>query len=82
MSGFTAEDAAKANAVLRGALGLEPQRFSVEQFVGMASDEIEQLRAAGKSDDEIVSLLKGAGIEVEATDIARYYAPPDERLRG
>jgi hypothetical protein len=82
MSDFTAEDAAKANAVLRGALGLEPQRFSVQQFVGMASDEIEQLRAAGKSDEEIVRLLKGAGIEVAAADIARYYAPPEARRFG
>ena len=80
---FSAEDAAKANRELRRALGLPPQEFGLEQFVGMISDEIEQLRSAGKNDAEISRLLHDAvNVDVSADSIARYYASPDERRFG
>ncbi len=79
---YTAGDAATANSVLRAALGLGPEQFGTAQFVGMISDEIEQLRRAGKSDAEIAQLLSdGGGIGLSADAIARFYAPPGARHR-
>ena len=79
---FTADQAAAANSALRGALGLPAQRFGTEQFVGMISDEIEQLRAAGKTDGDIASILSmNAGINISPDAISRYYAEPSERGR-
>ncbi len=81
--GFTAEQAAKANSVLRAALCLPPQRFGLEQFVGMISDEVDQLRSAGKNDADIAKLLSdGVGVDVDADSIGRYYADPSQRSRG
>ncbi len=78
---FTAEQAAAANTALRAALGLAPQQFSAEQFVGMISEEIEQLRAAGRTDDDISQLLaKEIGVALDSDLIARYYADDVERL--
>lgn len=77
---FSAEDAAIANRELRRALGLPPQQFGIEQFVGMISDEIEQLRDTGKSDAEISELLRDrVNVDVSAEAISRYYASPEER---
>ncbi|HEY1428112.1 MAG TPA: hypothetical protein VGF18_00935 [Candidatus Tumulicola sp.] len=71
---YTAGQAAAANAALRAALDLPPQRFTAEQFVGMISEEIEQLRAAGRSDSDISELLQSkAGISVSTDEIGRYY---------
>ncbi len=79
---YTAGDAVTANSVLRAALGLPPERFGTAQFVGMISDEIEQLRRAGKSDAQIAQLLSdGGGIDVSADSIGKFYAPPDVRRR-
>ncbi len=78
---FTAEQAAAANKALRAALGLAPQLFSAEQFVGMISEEIEQLRAAGKTDVDIAQLLsKEVGVQIDPDAIGRYYAEESERL--
>ncbi len=78
---FTAEQAAAANKALRAALGLAPERFSTEQFVGMISEEIEQLRAAGRSDADIAQLLASeVGVQLNPDSIARYYADGVERL--
>ncbi len=78
--GFTAQQAAAANNALRAALGLPPQRFATEQFVGMISDEIEQLRTAGKTDDDIARLLfESVGVNIRPDAISRFYAGPDER---
>jgi len=79
---FTAEQAAAATGALREALGLPPQRFGTEQFVGMISDEIEQLRAAGRSDGDISRLLsQGSGIEIGPEALARFDAGPGGRSR-
>lgn len=79
---FTAEEAALANGALRAALGLPAQRFGTEQFVGMISDEIEQLRESGKSDRDIAGILADrAGITIGADEITRFYADASERGR-
>jgi hypothetical protein len=74
MTGFTADQAARANQALRAALGMRPQLFSEEQFVGMISEEITLLRAAGRSDAEIATVLKeDAGVEIEPQTLSRFY---------
>ncbi|MDQ2858231.1 MAG: hypothetical protein M3R53_06225 [Candidatus Eremiobacteraeota bacterium] len=78
--GFTAQQAAAANSALRAALGLPPERFATEQLVGMLSDEIEQLRSAGKTDHDIAGLLsESIGANIGADAISSFYAGPDER---
>ncbi len=48
----------------------------------MISDEIEQLRAAGRSDGDISRLLsQGSGIEIGPEALARFYAGPGGRGR-
>jgi hypothetical protein len=80
---YSAGQAAAANSVLRTALDLPPQQFTIEQFVGMISDEIEQLRAAGRSDEDISNLLQSkAGISVTAGELERYYADRNRRLEN
>jgi hypothetical protein len=80
---YSLEEALKAQGALRAAAGLEPERFPVEAFVGMISDEIETLRAQGKSDDQIAGLINEQGqIEISAAEIAANYATPEERNRG
>ena len=77
---FSAEQAVRTQAVMRDALGLGPQRFPLQAFVGMISDEIEQLRAAGRSDAEIARLVShAAGAEVSADDLKAFYATPEAR---
>jgi len=77
---FTVEQAAAANKALRAALGLPAQRFSAQEFVGMISEEIEQLRSAGQSDDDIARLLaKEVDVTLDADLIGRYYAADSSR---
>ena len=77
---FTAEDALATTASLRRALGLEPELFPVQAFIGMISDEIEQCRERGQDDAAIAALVsKVTGKAVTADLIARFYAPPEER---
>ena len=46
----------------------------------MVSDEIEQLRKAGKTDEQIATLIKEAiGIEVPSAAIGEFYASPEAR---
>lgn len=79
---FTLEQAMKAQQALRVTAGLPAEEFPVEAFVGMISDEIEALREAGKSDDEIAGLInKAAGTELSATDVVENYAPAEQRRR-
>ena len=77
---FSAEQAVRTQAALREALGLGPERFPLQAFVGMISDEIEQLREAGRSDAEIARLVSHAGgAEVSADDLQAFYATPEAR---
>ena len=79
---FTGQQAATAQTALRHALGLAPEHFSVAAFVGMVSDEIEQLRAQGSTDDQIAGLIEQAiGVRLPSEAISRFYASPVERGR-
>ncbi len=77
---FSLEEALRAQRALRDLAGLQPERFPVEAFVGMISDEIETLRDQGRSDEEIAGTISAnSEIEISAEDIAEYYAPPEAR---
>ncbi len=79
---FTLEQAMKAQQALRATAGLPAEEFPVKAFVGMISDEIEALRQAGKSDDEITGLInKAAGTELSAADVVENCAPAEQRRR-
>jgi hypothetical protein len=77
---FTGQQAADAQTALRKALGLAPEQFPVAAFVGMVSDEIEQLRSRGETDEAIAELIAQAtGVSLSADAIGRYYASPQAR---
>jgi hypothetical protein len=74
------EAALQAQKALRDAAGLEAEQFPVQAFVGMVSDEIEQLRNLGRSDEQIASIIQSnSSIRISATDIAENYAAPELR---
>ena len=77
---FTLDQAMKAQAALRRAAGLPEETFPLGAFVGMISDEIELLRKAGKSDEDIAQAIREAsGAELTAQQIADNYALPEQR---
>lgn len=77
---FTLPEALRAQKHLRDALGLGEERFPVPAFVNMISDEIDQLRGAGKSDQDIAALIEDStGHLLTAQDIERYYTPEEDR---
>ena len=77
---FSGQEASETQTALREALGLDPEQFRLSAFVGMISDEIEQLRARGKDDEQIAALVSAvSGKTVTADQIGRYYASPEER---
>ncbi len=77
---FTAEDALTTTRALRAALGLGAEQFPAGAFIGMVSDEIEQLCTAGKDDSAIAALIAEAtGKPVTAELIADHYVPAEER---
>jgi hypothetical protein len=80
---FSAQEAVAVQRELRRSLGLEAETFPLPAFIGMISDEIEQLRAGGRSDADIAALIKTTiGREIEPQAIARFYAEPDARRWG
>ncbi len=80
MKTYPLEEALKAQKSLRDAAGLAPEQFPVEAFVGMISDEIEQLRGRGKSDEDIASIIReSSAIRITAEEIREHYASPEER---
>jgi hypothetical protein len=77
---YSVEQAIQAQKALRELAGLPPETFPVEAFVGMISDEIEQLRKLGHSDETIARTISGnSAIEITADQIAENYASPDQR---
>jgi hypothetical protein len=77
---YSLDQALRAQEALRTAAGLGPETFPVEAFVGMISDEIEQLRSQGKSDAEIAALITASSaIDITAEEIAANYASPEDR---
>ena len=80
MKTYSIEDALKAQRALRTAAGLGEERFPIQAFVGMISDEVEALRKAGKTDEQIANLIRSSSpIEITATEIAENYASPEKR---
>jgi hypothetical protein len=51
------EAAMRAQQILRSTLALPEETFSLPAFIGMVSDEIEQMRAAGRPDAETAAIL-------------------------
>ena len=79
---FTVDQAVGAQGALRHALGLAPETFPLPAFIGMISDEIQQMREAGRSDTDILAIVAEAtGVTVAADDLNRFYAPPEQRRR-
>ena len=80
MKVYPLEQALQAQQALRSAAGLGPEMFPIGAFVGMISDEIEQLRSQGKTDGDIAALITASSsIEITASEIAENYASPDDR---
>ena len=79
---FTAEQAVVAQRALRAALGLGAEAFPLPAFIGMISDEVQQMREAGRSDQDVIEIIANAtGQEIGAEDLATFYAPPQSRGR-
>jgi len=74
------QQALRAQKALRDAAGLAEERFPITEFVGMISDEIEQLRKQGKTDEEIAAVIEhGSEVKVTAQEIAANYASAERR---
>jgi hypothetical protein len=79
---FTIDDVVATQRQLRKRLGLGDEQFPLQAFVGMLSDEIERLRAAGHSDAEIVATVEHAtGKPLSVDDLQKFYASPEKRRR-
>ncbi len=77
---FSAEEAVRVQRELRRSLGLAEEEFPLPAFIGMISDEIEDLRKAGRSETEIAGMIHHlTGKPVRVEDLARFYAPPEAR---
>ena len=77
---YSLGDAIQAQKALREFGGLPPERFPLEAFVGMVSDEIEQLRKLGHGDAEIAGVItRNSKIQITADEIAAHYASPEAR---
>ena len=79
---FSVEKAIAAQRELRKQLGLPDERFGIPALIGMLSDEIEKLRAAGRSDGEITgAITRATGKSLSPDMVSRYYATPQQRHR-
>lgn len=77
---YPVEEAIQAQSALRSLAGLGPEQFPIQAFVGMISDEIEQLRKLGHSDDEIAAVIRNnSKIDITALEIGENYASPEQR---
>ena len=77
---FTLDESIRAQKAMRDELDMPEEKFPIPAFVGMVSDEIEKLRAAGRSDADIATIVKKAtGKDIPPDAIAEHYATPDER---
>ncbi len=80
MKTYPVEQAVLAQKALREAAGLGPEMFPIQAFVGMISDEIQQLRSRGKTDAEIDGLIEASSsIQVSASEITENYVSPEVR---
>jgi hypothetical protein len=79
---FSVDDVVLAQNEMRYIFGFPEQRFSFSTFIGMLSDEIEQMRRAGYTDETVAQTVSRAkGQSVEASDVQRYYLSVEERRR-
>jgi hypothetical protein len=79
---YPLEEAVRAQTALRELAGLGPQRFPIQAFVGMISDEIESLRNQGRSEEDLAQAIQAhSAISITAADISAYYSSPHERHR-
>lgn len=77
---YPVEEAVRAQKALREAAGLSPEMFPIRAFVGMISDEVDELRKRGKTDEEIARLIgMSSSIKITASEIAENYASPEDR---
>lgn len=77
---YPLDEAIRAQQALRESAGLAPETFPIEAFVGMISDEIEALRAHGRTDEEIAKLIcDHSNIAITAEEITANYASPEQR---
>jgi len=77
---YPVEEAVRAQKALRAAAGLGPEMFPVQAFVGMISDEIDSLRQAGKTDDQIAALVtRNSAIQISGEEITQNYASAKQR---
>ena len=77
---YPVAEALRAQSALREAAGLGPEMFPVPAFVGMISDEIDELRKRGKTDGDIARIIgEHSTIQLTAEEIAANYAPPETR---
>jgi len=80
---YSGEQVAAAGAALRIALGIMPEFFDTHQLIEKLSDEIEQLRFSGRTNEEICSIIaREAGIEIAPAAIDRFYASPGATPRA
>ena len=77
---FTGYEASAVQEALGRELGLGPEEFPLRSFIGMISDEIEQLRAAGRDYATIAGLISThSGETVTPEQVRRYYASLEQR---
>ena len=80
VTGFSADDVTLAQNEMRHILSLPEPRFSFPTFIGMLSDEIEQMRRAGHANEMVAKTISRAtGQSIEAIDVQRHYLPVEER---
>ena len=79
---FTVQQAIGIQQALRASLDLGPELFGLPAFIGMISDEIEQMRSAGRDDRDILQVIaQHTGQQIAVEDLRRYYATPELRRR-
>ncbi|GAA3770968.1 hypothetical protein [Terriglobus aquaticus] len=79
---YPLEEAMKAQAALRTAARMPPERFPLPQIIAMFSDEIEALRNQGRPDKEIAMIISGAStMRVTEAEIQKFYATPEQRQK-
>jgi len=80
MKTYPLEEALKAQKALRDAANLAEEKFPIQAFVGMISDEVEALRKRGKTDEQIAHLIESnSAIKITGKEITENYASPEQR---
>ena len=80
---YPLEEALQAQAALRSAARMPPERFPLPEIIGMFSDEIDALRKLGRPDNEIAAIISGSStMRVSAEEIQKFYATPEDRKKG